>query len=352
MPSTPDAADFDAVLFGVALGDALGLPYENIRPRAAARVKLPPLSRAGLLPGYALVSDDTELSALAGQSLVRAAGDPVASARAFARSLGGWFLRLPWGLGLATLRASVRALLGFARTGVRSAGNGAAMRAAVVGLYAASRTPTERAALSDALAEVTHTDPRAVQGARFVAELTARLWRLRRGEEESFDGSVRASLEVVQESSLRAALERAWSLSESCDDSAEASKELGCTGFVLHSVPLALWALCRAWREGDAPEGALHRAVRAGGDTDTHAALVGGWAGAWKGPSAWSAESTVRLCPGPFGEAHLRALSAALERSARGEAATAPRYSVLAALARNLALYPVILVAGVRTLLR
>jgi ADP-ribosyl-[dinitrogen reductase] hydrolase len=55
---------------------------------------------------------------------------------------------------------------------VRSAGNGAAMRAAVVGAYFHDR-PAERRAFGEALARVTHVDDRAVQGALFVAELVA-----------------------------------------------------------------------------------------------------------------------------------------------------------------------------------
>ncbi len=48
---------------------------------------------------------------------------------------------------------------------------------------------------------------------------------------------------------------------------------------------------------------------------------------------------------GPFGPTHLRALASAL-----AEGRVAPRWSWVRAMARNLALYPVVLAHGVRRL--
>ena len=56
--------------------------------------------------------------------------------------------------------------------------------------------------------------------------------------------------------------------------------------------------------------------------------------------------STYRLGP-----SHLRALAASLARAREGRPADVPRYSATAALARNLALFPVILAHGFRRLL-
>ena len=111
------------VLLGTALGDALGLPCEGMSARRIAR-RFGRLDRFRLLGRTGYVSDDTEQSALLAQSLARNPQDP---ARAFRYSLLGWFGRLPWGVGLATVRACFKILLGLRRSGVRSAGNGAAM---------------------------------------------------------------------------------------------------------------------------------------------------------------------------------------------------------------------------------
>ncbi|HXX93592.1 MAG TPA: ADP-ribosylglycohydrolase family protein, partial [Planctomycetota bacterium] len=131
-------------LLGTALGDALGLPAEGMSARRIAR-RFGRVHRFHLLGRTGFVSDDTEQSALVAQSLARHPGDRDLCVRAFRRSLLGWFWRLPWGVGLATVRASFRIMLGRRPSGVRSAGNGAAMRAAVLGAYFHDR-PDERRA--------------------------------------------------------------------------------------------------------------------------------------------------------------------------------------------------------------
>jgi hypothetical protein len=53
---------------------------------------------------------------------------------------------------------------------------------------------------------------------------------------------------------------------------------------------------------------------------------------------------------GPFGPTHLRALANCLGEVLDGRRCRVPRYSASAALARNLALYPVVLGHGFRRL--
>ncbi len=315
------------VLLGTAVGDALGLPAEGMSARAIAR-RFGDLDRFRLFGRTGWVSDDTELSALVAQSLARHPRDPDACAQAFRRSLLGFLARLPWGVGLATLRASLRIALGFSRSGIASAGNGAAMRAAVAGVFLRDRPREERIAFGRRLAEVTHTDPRAVEGARDVAALAA--------------GGRRAARAVGAEERLAGALDRAATLAAGAAPLEEAAESLGTTGYVVHTVPLAAFVFAR-W--GDEPLTALRAAIRAGGDTDTTAAIVGAWAGARHGESALPADLVARLHDGPFGPRHLRALAGSL---ARGE--PPPRFSTVAAAARNLALYPVILGHGFRRL--
>ncbi|MFO0602027.1 MAG: ADP-ribosylglycohydrolase family protein [Polyangiales bacterium] len=325
----------EATLLGTAVGDALGLVAEGLSPKTIAR-RFGRVDRYHLLGRTGFVSDDTEQSALVAQSLARHPDDPAACARAFRRSLLGWFLRLPWGVGLATVRACVRIALGLSRSGVDSAGNGAAMRAAVVGAFI--RDPLRRRATSDALARVTHTDPRAVEGARYVAEVAAAPRELPAAD------ACRAALAVVDDASLRAALERGLALAVEGADTHVAARELGTTGFVVHTLGFATFAFVRWANE---PLRALQEVVAAGGDTDSIGAIVGAWNGALRG-LGWAPKHLLDdLQGGPFGAEHLRALAADL---ARGGGLTA-RYSPLAAMARNLALYPVVLAHGFRRLI-
>lgn len=99
------------------------------------------------------------------------------------------------------------------------------MRAAIVGGFFADSTSDERQAWSDALAEVTHTDARAVEGARFVAELTALC--VDASSASALDPS--RALEVVHEPQLRAALARSIELVRRAATTAEAADSLGNT---------------------------------------------------------------------------------------------------------------------------
>src|SRR3954463_298863 len=91
-------------LLGTALGDALGLPAEGMTARAIAR-RFGRVDRFRLLGRTGFVSDDTEQAALVAQVLARNPDALARCMRAFRRSLLGWFCRLPWGVGMATIRS-------------------------------------------------------------------------------------------------------------------------------------------------------------------------------------------------------------------------------------------------------
>jgi ADP-ribosyl-[dinitrogen reductase] hydrolase len=330
-------------LLGVALGDALGLPCEGMSARSIAR-RFGTVDRFRLLGRTGFVSDDTEQTALIAQSLVRHPRDPAACECAFRRSLLGWFCRLPWGVGLATVRSCVRIALGISPSGVMSAGNGAAMRAAIVGVFFHDQTD-QRRAFGRVFAQVTHRDERAVDGALFVAELAACM--VRAAGDESVKRCVAEAREIVTNTELNAALERAVQLAADGVSIAEGAQACGTTGFVVHTVPVAVFCLLRY---GCDPMRALSEAISAGGDTDSIAAILGGWLGARHGTPGLPVSLLARIHDGPFGPSHLRALAVGLGQARQGIAGPVPRYSATGALARNLALYPVILFHGFRRL--
>jgi ADP-ribosylglycohydrolase len=331
-------------LLGTALGDALGLPAEGMSARAIAR-RFGRIDRFRLLGRTGFVSDDTEQAALVAQALVRHPDDPGRCVRAFRRSLLGWFGQLPWGVGLATVRSCGRIALGLSPSGVRSAGDGAAMRAAVVGVFFHDR-PEEREAFGRALAEVTHRDERAVEGALYVAELAGCLAREPAGSDpRACEAEARG---VVRHCELGRAIDRARGLALDAVDTAKAASACGTSGYVLHAVSFATFCLLRY---GDDPLRALAEAISAGGDTDTIGAILGGWLGARHGESGLPVDLIARIHDGPFGPSHLRALAACLGTIREGRPAAVPRYSPAAAVARNLALYPVILGHGLRRLI-
>ncbi len=340
----PDLDRLAGTLLGTAIGDALGLATEGMSARVIAR-RFGRVERFHLVGSRGLVSDDTEQSALMAQSLARHPDDLERCVRSFRRSLFGWFCRLPWGVGMATVRACIRIGLGFARSGVNSAGNGAAMRAAIIGAFFADR-PHEREKFGRALAEVTHRDPRAIEGALYVAELAAACAQSQPGTRPEI--CQQAARHCVCGATLGAAIDRARDLALRGASTDEAIRSCGTSGFVLESVAFATFGFVRY---GSDPLLALTEVIGAGGDTDSIAAILGAWLGALHGEAGLPQPLIERIHDGPFGPTHLRALAECLASIRSDAPASIPRYSLIAALFRNLLLYPVVLAHGFRRLL-
>ncbi len=267
----------EGTLLGTAYGDALGLAVEGMSAKAIAR-RFGAVERFHLLGRKGFVSDDTEQSALVAQSLARHPDDLDAlAARGFRRALLEWFLRLPWGVGLATVRACVRIALGLRRSGVQSAGNGAAMRAAVIG--AAIDDPAQRRAWSDRFAEVTHTDPRAVQGARPSSPRSPPSPASRSASPRDRAG---ARMAVMDHPSLVTAARRSRPRRARRPPSTR-SRASGTPASWCTPRPRDLDAFAR-W--GADPLRAVRGVIAFGGDTDSIATIVGAWCGARHG-TAW-----------------------------------------------------------------
>ena len=335
------------ILLGTALGDALGLPAEGMSARTIAS-RFGRMDRFRLLGSTGFVSDDTEQAALIAEAIARHPDDPSACVAAFRRSLFAWLCRLPWGVGRATIQAGIKIGLGISPSGVMSAGNGAAMRAAIIGGFF-SDDPERRRTFGIALAEVTHRDPRAVEGALYVAELSA----LCCNQEGDVGPEARLSLvdrarAILREEQLARAIEKAISLALSDAATLETAKACKTSGFVVHTLAMATFGFIRSNGEIGS---SLADVIAAGGDTDSIAAILGAWLGALHGESRLPARLIDRIHDGPFGPRHLRALASCLAERRQGRSSDVPHYSATAGLLRNLALYPVILGHGFRRLI-
>jgi len=172
--SQPDDSEFSQTIFGcllgTAVGDAIGLPYEGLSACRARRIFGPP-TRHRFLFGRGMVSDDTEHACMIAQSLIQAPGDVEAFARVLASKLKWWFVAIPAGVGMATVKSCTRLLLGWPpdRSGVMSAGNGPLMRAPMIGL--SQQSPQSLSEFTQVSSRITHRDQRAIHGAVGVALL-------------------------------------------------------------------------------------------------------------------------------------------------------------------------------------
>ena len=263
------------LLLGGAVGDAIGLPAEGMSAERIAR-RWPGEMKHRLVFGRGMISDDTEHTAMTAQALIVAAGDVEKFRRGLAWKLRWWFLALPAGVGLATARSCVRLWFGISpeRSGVHSAGNGPAMRSAVIGAAFAD-DEAKRKDFVRASTRLTHTDLRAETAALAIAEAAA--WIVRGDSREQFQ--VRLPTLSTDGEWLRICKLLADGLSsrQSVKQFAEAlGLKLAVTGYAFHTVPVALFAWLR--HRGNYRD-TLQSVIRCGGDTDTTAAIAGSLAG-------------------------------------------------------------------------
>ena len=151
-------------ILGCALGDAAGLPYEGLPKCRGVRLLGEP-DRFHFIIRHGMVSDDTEHTCMVAESLCECPHDAELFARCLAGRLRWWLVGVPAGVGFATLRAILRLWLGFSpqRSGVFSAGNGPAMRSAILGAAIDDLTTLERFVRASTV--ITHSDPKAFHGA-------------------------------------------------------------------------------------------------------------------------------------------------------------------------------------------
>ena len=326
-------------MLGTAVGDALGLPYEAISRRRAAKLWGEPTGHRFFL-GRGMVSDDTEHTCLVAQALAASGGEPKVFSRKLAWGLRWWLLGLPAGIGFATLRATLKLWLGFPpkASGVFSAGNGPAMRSAILGAAVSDRERLRK--LVAANTRITHTDRKAFHGALAVA-LAA---RVPDASGEQFLGALTAEMPDAGEflELVRRAVASAAAGESTPAFAASMGLEDGITGYVHHTVPPCL----HAWlsHRGDY-RGAVMDIIRCGGDTDTTAAIVGGIVGAGVGRDGIPAEWRAGLFEWPRDVAWMERLAAALDFSrAQNKPVAPPRLFGPWLLARNLFFMAVVLV--------
>ncbi|MEO0843415.1 MAG: ADP-ribosylglycohydrolase family protein, partial [Cyanobacteria bacterium J06643_5] len=156
-------------LLGTAIGDAFGLPYEGLLKQRQNKL-YPNIKNHNFIFNKGMISDDTEHTCMVAQSLIVSAGNTSVFTKQLAYRLKFWLLGLPAGIGSATLKSIIKLWLGFPadKSGVFSAGNGAAMRSTIIGVCYGNDIQKLRE-LVKASTRITHTDIKAEYGALAVA---------------------------------------------------------------------------------------------------------------------------------------------------------------------------------------
>jgi ADP-ribosylglycohydrolase len=306
---------FLGCLLGCAVGDALGAPFEGLWPH-----QIP--AKQWLLTDFAEVegypkgqyTDDTQLSVATVESLVTR-GD--LSLPHLARSIARlWKTQAVVGPGGACTHAAHT----FLRSGdwttcgapVGQAGNGTAMRTAVVGLFFLDDPERLPEAVAD-VSRITHHDPRSIAGGIAVAkaaqllasdqanlpgEFCAAVAATMEPFEPGFAASVRALPTLLGQPEGEALPNIAWA-----GMARPEFQQPIITPFVIPTVLVSLWCLLRhpnSWSE------AVTQALRLGGDVDTLGAIVGALAGIRRGLS----DIPRHLADGVLDSEKLQALAA------------------------------------------
>ena len=338
-------------LFGTAVGDAMGLACEGLSRRRQAKM-FPVLNSYKFLFGKGMTSDDTEHTCMLAQSVIAHGSHPDEKKlfTNFAWRLRFWILGLPAGIGLATLRSILKLWLGFPshRSGVYSAGNGPAMRCALLGIVFAD-DPARLRAMVRAATRITHTDPKAEYGA-FAVALAAQL--AARGADVTPGDYWHALQQHINDAAFVALVKSVTDSIARGESSAQFADSIDCgkgvSGYMYHTIPCVL----HVWltHQGDY-RAAVTAMIRLGGDADTTAAIVGAIVGARVGragiPAAWLRD----LCEWPRTASWMEQLGARLAARADGQSARPLWINPLGLMLRNVFFMIVVLVHGFRRLL-
>ena len=346
MKSRPTFDQVFGCILGTAIGDAVGLKREGLSRNRAIWLHGSNPS-PDLIFGRGFCSDDTEHTVLAGIALLKSGGDVKRFKRSFATLLRKWLLTAPAGIGLGTLRAILKSMLvGPDRSGVNSAGNGPAMRAALFGLLA--KDESHLVELVRASTRITHTDPRAEEGALVVARAARFAATNASANPIDFVRSITPALEGDELRRHFEAMEQALATQQSAADFADSRGwPKGPTGFINQTVPMAVYCWALSPKDYQA---AVTDAVLLGGDTDSVGAITGAITGAGCGANAIPEGWKQRLAEWPRDVDWMRDLSERLtERD--GEAKTDQRLPSLRwgrTLLRNLVFAAVVIVLYLR----
>jgi len=336
---------------GCALGDAIGLPYEGLSKRRGVRLLGEP-DRLRFVLRHGMVSDDTEHTCMVAESLCECPHDADAFARSLASRLRWWLLGVPAGIGFATLRAILRLWFGFSpqRSGVFSAGNGPAMRSAILGAAIDDLATLER--FVHASTVITHSDPKAFHGAFAVAVAA---WCAKRGLDSADDffrqyRSLPGHIRSDEWDALLRQVEQSLTSSAATETFVQ---EIGCargvSGYIYRTVPIALHAWLTHPREFDK---AVSAVIRCGGDTDTTGAIVGAIVGSGVGRTGIPRDWLVRLWEWPRSVTWMERLADATSRAVGSDAPVPPPHLVPGVgILRNAVFLAIVLAHAFRRLL-
>jgi ADP-ribosylglycohydrolase len=247
-------------ILGGAIGDCLGGPHEGRKEPVVFSHQF-----------EWRISDDTQLTLATCEAISKAKRvDPQSISETFV----DWYQSSRFtGLGASTYKALSELCIGghwalVGRKGERAAGNGAAMRIAPLAFCLDPKDPAARTVIRD-VCRITHHHEEAYVGALAVAMA---IHEALNGKWQGESDLLPIIINYLPDSSVRDRLVELAEVNGSISLKDLASR-MGASGYVVESVPLALYASQRLKNLGFAK--LMEELIMAGGDTDTIASIAG-----------------------------------------------------------------------------
>lgn len=281
-------------LFGLVIGDALGVPVEGI-PRAFLK-KSPvkdlghSIARRGVPVGW--WSDDSSLTFCLAESLCH--GFDI---KDIANRFLKWLYEGYWtpageafGIGLTTLNSLERIRKGedpekAGGSDEYSNGNGSLMRILPLAFYLENSPVEERFSSTHGVSCITHAHPRSQIACGIYIEFAIQL--LQGGDKQSAYEGTKKSVQHFYGSDYHRGELNHFSRILDGDIAYYDEEEINSSGYVVDTLEASLYCFLK----GKAYEDTVLMAVNLGGDTDTTAAVTGGIAGIYYGfediPERW-----------------------------------------------------------------
>jgi poly(ADP-ribose) glycohydrolase ARH3 len=275
---------FKGCLLGVAVGDALGRPFEGSEPVDPRRI-----AEFAQAAGILRYTDDTEMTLNLIRSLLEREGvDPEHAARTFAQNFDparGYGPNTLWVLQQVregkAWELPAREVMG----GEGSFGNGAAMRVAPLALLLKGE---EMLQAVRECSRITHTHPLGIEGAVLQAR-AINLALYSSPQEFEPSGFLEELLKTAESEIFRGKLQKVGKLLREPPLQSSAIRELGNGVEAFNSVPTAIY--CFLCSPADFARAVL-TAVSLGGDADTLGSMTGALSGALNGeasvPPEWA----------------------------------------------------------------
>lgn len=273
----------------MALGDSFGFPYENMSPDLINKIKPELKYPLNFNKIKNTITDDTEHLVMTYLALLDSQHIKKDFERSLSKRLRTWFLTLPAGIGMATLKSLSKLTIGISpsKTGVFSAGNGPLMRAPIIGAFYFDNEDL-RKQIVHVSTTITHTDPLAELASHSVADIVAFLINNKENEScqilDNKDFIKKSILNILRKATQKVTIDEKiteiWqgfirdtdkrlSDYESYQKWTKATFPKGISGFSLHTLQAII---AQIYYHNTIKEVVIS-SVYSGGDTDTTAGI-------------------------------------------------------------------------------